>query len=136
MVEIIRDIENLGKNVSKYLNSENPYIRKKYYNFRKKIVKVLRLIHLFRTQEKHDVYYPKLIQLKEGAKQEMHQTNESIDRLIRDNLITVDMGSSLVNDNDNVNDIVRKLITVAELLYEKKDTLLENTVSEKSLETV
>jgi phosphate:Na+ symporter len=36
------------------------------------------------------------------------------------------MGSSLVNDNDNVNDMIEKLIAVAELLYTEKDTLLEN----------
>ena len=136
MVEIIRETEALGKNVSVYLNSDNPHIRKKYNKFRKKIAIVLRLIHLFRTQESKDVYYPKLARLKEAAKKEIHQNNESIDRLIRENLITVDMGSSLVNDNDNVNDTIKKLITVAELLYGEKDTLLDNGVSEKSLETV
>lgn len=34
------------------------------------------------------------------------------------------MASSLVNDN--VNDMIKKLITVAELLYLDKDPLLEN----------
>jgi hypothetical protein len=33
--------------------------------------------------------------------------------------------ASLVNDSDNVNDMIKKLIAVAELLYGKKDTLLE-----------
>ena len=36
------------------------------------------------------------------------------------------MASSLVNDNDNVNDLIKKLIAVAELLYVEKDLLLEN----------
>jgi len=36
------------------------------------------------------------------------------------------MASSLVNDNDNVNDMIKNLIVVAELLYGKKDTILEN----------
>ncbi|NNM22535.1 MAG: hypothetical protein HKO54_03190, partial [Flavobacteriaceae bacterium] len=58
-------------------------------------------------------------------------TNESIDRLIRDNLVTVDMGSSLVNDNDNVNDTIKKLIAVAELLYSERDTLLDNNNKKK-----
>ncbi len=126
MVEIIRNVYALGRNVSAYLNSDNKYIRKEYDKFRKKIAKVLRVIYLFRTQEEKEEYYSKLLALKEEARNEIHQTNESINTLIRDNLITVDMGSSLVNDNDNVNDTIKKLITIAELLYGQRDTLLGN----------
>lgn len=136
MVEIIREIEELGKNVSKYQNSDNVHIQKKYNKFRKKIATVLRLIHLFSKEEMRDTYYHKLAVLKEEAKLEIHQNNESIDRLIRENLITIDMGSSLVNDNDHVNNTIKKLITVAELLYGKTDTLLENGVPQKNLETI
>ena len=126
MVEIIRDVKELSKNVSFYLNSENIYISKEYDKFRKKVVKVLRVIYLFRTQDDKDQYYVKLLELKNEAKKEIHRSNKSINKLIRDNLITVNMASSLVNDNDNVNDMIKKLITVAELLYLEKDPLLES----------
>lgn len=36
------------------------------------------------------------------------------------------MASSLVNDHININDIIKKLIQVAELLYVEKDMILEN----------
>jgi phosphate:Na+ symporter len=36
------------------------------------------------------------------------------------------MASSLVNDNDNVNNMINKLISIAELLYAEKDPLMEN----------
>ena len=62
---------------------------------------------------------------QEEAREAIHQGNLQIDKLIRKDLITVDMASSLVNDSDNVNDMIKKLIAVAELLYGKKDTLLE-----------
>ena len=55
-----------------------------------------------------------------------YSDNKSIDKLIRKNLITVDMASSLVNDHINVNDLIKKLIKVAELLYLEKDIILEN----------
>ena len=35
------------------------------------------------------------------------------------------MASSLFNDYDNVNDMIDKLIDVADLLYGKKDSLLQ-----------
>lgn len=128
MVEIVRDSRELGMNVSKYLQSENQHVRGQYDKFRKKIAKVLRVIYRFRKgdEETKEQYYKKLLKLKEQAKIAIHTTNEGIDALIRDNLIDVDMASSLVNDNDNVNDIIEKLIGVAELLYGQKDTLLEN----------
>ncbi|EAR02596.1 Na/Pi cotransporter family protein [Maribacter sp. HTCC2170] len=125
MVEIIRDVRELNKNVSFYLDSDNEYISKEYDKFRKKIAKVLRVIYLFRTQDEKEQYYSKLILLKQEAKEAMRQGNDSINKLIRDGLITVEMASSLVNDNDNVNDTIKKLIQVAELLYGEKDSLLE-----------
>ena len=64
--------------------------------------------------------------MKREAKDNMHQSTKQIDKLIRKELIDTDMASSIVNDNDNVNDIIKNLIEVAELLYGKKDTLLEN----------
>lgn len=126
MVEIIKEVLELSKNVTQYLNSENKHIQKEYDKFRKKVVKVLRVIHLFRTEEDNERYYQTLLKLKQRAKENIHRTNLDIDELIRKDLITVDMASSLVNDSDNVNNMIKKLIDVASLLYGKKDILLEN----------
>jgi len=126
MVEIIRDVRELNKNVSNYLESDNKYIKKEYNKLRKKVIKVLRIIYRFRKNDEKELYYEKLMVLKNEAREAIHSENKSIDKLIRKNLITVDMASSLVNDNDNVNDLIKKLITVAELLYAEKDPLLEN----------
>ena len=135
MVEIVNDVRELGRNVSFYLNSENKYISKEYDKFRRKIIKTLRVIYLFRTQEDKGQYHDKLVQLKKEAKEGMHTTTDSINKLIREDLITVDMASSLVNDNDNVNTITKKLIDVAELLYSERDSLLENGEMENLLKS-
>lgn len=134
MVEIIKDVNELSRNVTLYLNSENPYIKKEYDKLRKRIAKVLRIIYLFRTEKENRKYYKTLSKLKEEAKANLHKENLDIDNLIRKDLITVDMASSLVNDNDNVNDMIKNLIIVAELLYGKKDTLLENDIKKAALQ--
>jgi len=126
MVEIIRDAKELGKNVSIYMESDNEHLKKEYNRFRKKVVKVLRVIYLFRKEKDNQLYYNKLVKLKKETKVNKHVGSRQIDNLIRKDLITVDMASSLVNDNDNVNDLIGNLIAVAELLYGKRDTLLEN----------
>lgn len=126
MVEILRDVRELSKNVDLYLNSENKHIKKEYDKIRNKVVRVLRTIHLFRTEKDNEAYHEKLVKLREEAKANIHSNNIKIDELIRNDLITVDMASSLFNDYDNVNDMFDKLIEVADLLYGKKDSILNN----------
>jgi phosphate:Na+ symporter len=126
MVEIIKDVRELNKNLVLSLNIENKYMLKEYDNFRKKVVKVLRVIYLFRKGDETHNYAEKLSVLKQEAKANIRKSNKSIDKLIRKDLITVEMASSLFNDHTNVNDMIKKLIEVAELLYGETDTLLES----------
>jgi len=128
MVEIIKDVNEMSRNITLYLNSENKHIKKEYDKLRKRVAKVLRVIYLFRTEKENSKYYKILSKIKEEAKANIHTEHLDIDKLIRKDLITVDMASSLVNDNDNVNDMIKNLIIVAELLYGKKDTILENDI--------
>lgn len=128
MVEILKDVGELSRNVSLYLNSENKYIKKEYDKIRNKVVRVLRTIHLFRTEKENEVYHRKLVKLKKEAKANIHSNSLEIDDLIRNDLISVDMASSLFNDFDNVNDMIDKLIDVADLLYGKQDLLLQESL--------
>ena len=124
MVEILRYVGELSRNVGLYLNSDNKYIKKEYDKIRNKVVKVLRTIHLFRTEKQNEVYHKKLMELKQESKENIFANNLKIDELIRNDLITVDMASSLFNDYDNVNAMIDNLIDVADLLYGKTDTLI------------
>lgn len=126
MVEILRVIKELNKNITMALASKNKHIQHEYNSFRKKLTKVLRIIYLFRTENESKKYALKLKELKAEAKEKIRQSNKSIDRLIRKDLISVDEASSLFNDYTNVNDTINKLIEIAELLYDKKDSLFEN----------
>ncbi|MFI1744519.1 Na/Pi cotransporter family protein [Thalassobellus sediminis] len=128
MVEIVKDARELNKNISLVLTMNNKHLQNEYDSYRKKLTKVLRVIYLFRTEENNvEKYAAKLKQLKSNAKENIRQSNKSIDRLIRKDLITAEMASSLFNDYTNVNDMIKKLIDVAELLYGKNDSLLEDT---------
>ena len=131
MVEIIKSARELNKNVTISLNSNNKNLQKQYDGFRKKVAKVLRVIYLFRKGDDQQNYEKILSELKEEAKINIRQSNKSIDKLIRKNLITAEMASSLFNDYSNVNDMIKKLIEVAELLYSRKDLLFEESDKKK-----
>lgn len=122
MVEIIKDIRELNKNISQ---NNNEHLKSVYDDFRRKVTKVLREIYLLRVNDNPDKHLEKLTVLKKEAKVNVRHSNNKIDGLIRKNLITAEDASSLFNDYSNVNDMIRKLIMVAELLYADKDTLLD-----------
>lgn len=126
MVEVIKDVRELRRNINLAPTLGNKYLLKEYNGFRKKIIKVLKVIYKYRTEEKAEKYSEKLTELKKEAKANKKLSNKSIDKLIREDLITIEMASSLFNDYANVNDIIKKLIEVAELLYDEKDSLFEN----------
>lgn len=126
MVEAIKDVKELNRNINLALTLDNKYLLKEYNGFRKKVIKVIRVIYLFRTQENTKKYAYELAQLKKEAKENKKRSSKSIDKLIREDLITVEMASSLFNDYAYVNDMIKKLIEVAELLYGSKDSLFEN----------
>lgn len=125
MVEIIRDVKELRRNILLYTDSDNKYIRNEYNNFRRIIIKVFRAINKFKLDEDKETSYLELIEMRKTAKKASKKGNKTINELIRKNLITTDMASSLVNDHDNVYDMIKKLIQVGELLYSERDSILE-----------
>lgn len=127
MVEIIKDVRELNKNLSLSMHMDNEHLSNVYDGFRRKVTKVLRVIYLFRKAENAKEYADKLVQLKKEAKENIRHSNKSIDKLIREDLISAETASSLFNDYTNVNDMIKKLIEVAELLYGDTDSLLENS---------
>lgn len=124
MVQIIRETRELSKNIAVYLKSDNIYIKQEYDNIREEVVKVLRVIYLFDTNDEKEMYFNELKKLKAEVKQAKELRNKSINTLIRQNLITINMASSVVNDSDT--NLMKKLIQVAELLYSEKDVIFEN----------
>ena len=93
-----------------------------YDEFRKKMVKVLRVIREFQDGD-GEAHVGKLAKLSREASENIHAGNLEIDTLIREKKITPEMASSLVNDHDNLNDMIENLIMVARLLYEPQKDL-------------
>lgn len=125
MVEIIRDVQELRRNIILYTDSDNKYISAEYNNFRRIIIKVIRAINKFKLNEDKETSYRELMEMRKMAKKSSKKGNKTINDLIRKNLITNDMASSLVNDHENVYDMIKKLIQVGELLYSERDSILE-----------
>ncbi len=125
MVEMVKDIKPLHANMNRYLNSDNPYIREEYNNLRRMILKLLRLSRQARHAHLEQDYLQRA--QKAGDHIDTHDVliNGTIERLVRDHLITPEMATSLMNDSAIAINIARNLVDVSTLLYLQRDTLLD-----------
>ncbi len=133
VVETIKDIRGLRKNVSEYMVSKNKHMQHEYDRLRQKVSRVLREIHLTQIDENPEAHLERLEKLKEKADQSDVLTDGTLDHLIRRRKITSVMATSLANDSHNVARICKKLIETAELLYIERDTLIKSTGEENDM---
>ncbi|MCK4827614.1 Na/Pi cotransporter family protein, partial [bacterium] len=102
IVEIIKEIRGMRKNVNKYMLSDNRYIRKEYDQLRHKVSKILREIYLTRKDENPEAHLKRLETLKEKASKSDVLIDGTLDKLIRKHKISSVMATSLANNSDNV----------------------------------
>ena len=121
MVEIVKDIKPLHTNMAKYLNSDNEFIREEYNNLRRMILRILRLTRKARLTKLDEKYLSKSKNLRDHVDQYDVLMNGTIDRLVRDRLITNEMATSLMNDSSIAIQIARNLVDVSSLLYLQRD---------------
>ena len=126
IVEIIKDCQELQKNLDQYLDSDNLHMRKEYDKLRKKISKLLRKIHIIANDEDPKRHLITLEKMLEKSKKSDVLEDGTLDQLIRENLIRSEMASSLINDSAIVGNISKNLIRITELLYIESDVLIES----------
>ena len=130
LITVVKDMKPLHKNMSKYIGSQNYYIKKEYNDMRRMILKTIREIQEVKTSETPEIHLQKLKKLKAKADKSDVLMDGSIDKLVRKNLITNEMATSLMNDSAIVNGIVHRLIKFSELIYIQQDLLLEEEPDE------
>lgn len=116
LVEALKDTKHLQKNMLRYKNHKNSYIKNEYNTIRKNIAELLRDINtLMRTQEE-DVIIVLLSKARIHAQKNDILSNGVLDNLIRSRLITNEMATSLMNDSTYAYTICKNLIEMAEIL--------------------
>lgn len=133
LVEVVKRIPELHKNVSRYMNSENEHIKKEYYRLRKKVSAVLREVYLTREAELPQEHLNKLQKLKLKAEKADVLIDGSLAELIETKRISSAMAASLANDSAIVSTICERLIETAELLYMNSDTLITDDIQNEDI---
>jgi phosphate:Na+ symporter len=117
LVEAIKELRLIRKNMAMYMVSDNLHMREQYDIIRTHIGRLLREIGKLRDVEDLDQIHAALKRLRKEAKKDDVVKSGTLDKLIRDKLITPTMASSLMNDNALGLSIQKHLIRAAETLF-------------------
>jgi phosphate:Na+ symporter len=118
IIEMVKDVRELQKNLNFYAKSNKTVIFEKYNQLRFHIVSVLRMISQLRHYHGEDAEILTHIEVqKETTKETEINLNREVDALIRDNKIDSNSASSLINDIGFTFRISKKLLKSAVTLW-------------------
>jgi phosphate:Na+ symporter len=125
IIEAVKAVKHLQKNLDRYCGTENPHIQKEYRKMIKRIAKLLRrLDSVARSGDPAEIE-----RLLEKGRKLLRKNdvlaNGSLDRLIRERLISNEMATSLMNDNLYVSTVISGMLSAAEILFDGKESETE-----------
>ena len=121
IVEAIKDTKHLHKNMSKYITSDNEYIRAEYNKIRVYLGSVLRQISVVQNSENDPIAILSLDTIKLDMAENDSTANGMLEELIHEDRISAQMATSLMNDSAYVRDVTKKLIQMGEILFATGD---------------
>lgn len=131
IVEAIKDTKHLQKNLSNYLNSDNLHVREEYDKIRFQVATVMRQLDEVRKQGDDSALILSLDALKLDLRENDSRLDSNLDKLVRNQLITPQMATSLMNDGSYSYDVSEHLIKMGEILFSTSGTALRE--AERSL---
>ncbi len=136
VVEAVKGVKHLRKNLLHALKSDNVYLIKEYNKLRFLIVRVLREIEASRATPEDDtqVIPLQLDPLKLEIEEKINRISSGLDRTIRKNLVNVRSATSLMNDISYCKDTCWDLIEAGLVLFSSSDRVDQNAEQSVALD--
>lgn len=120
IVQGVKDVKHLRKNMSLYISSDNEDIRREYNRLRVQLGLMMRTIHQVR-EGRDEVDILDFDDFKLDMESDNAAVNGTLDTLIRENRITSTMATSLMNDIDYARSLIWNLSEVGTVLFGSLD---------------
>lgn len=120
IIEIVKTLKHTERNIQRFFNSWNEFISTEYKKIIIDIVKILSEIENFEQIEDNTKIIEKISSMEKYILENDIINNWKIDELIRNKQITNEMATSLLKDTNYKNTILKLLIQVAEILYNRE----------------
>jgi phosphate:Na+ symporter len=121
LVEVVKGVTHLQKNLKVFLQSENAALRDAYEEIRQRIARVLREIDTVQRAGEDRLAILSLNETKVALKEQDVLANGLLDELVRANQISVTEATSLINDNGYAYGICKGLIEMGQILFSVHD---------------
>jgi len=117
IVDAVKDTKHLQKNLLKYKNNSNKHIQDQYNGIRIGLAELLRSIDAISKMSEEDEIILLLSKIKVHMQRYDILANGTLDKLIRNDLITNEMATSLMNDSSYAYEISKHFIAMAEVIF-------------------
>ena len=121
IVEAIKDTKHMHKNMSQFIVSENSCIRDEYNKIRLRLGSLMRNLAVVREEGDDPATILSLDNLKLEMEENDTTVNGMLESLIRDEKISAQMATSLMNDANYAYDVTKNLIQMGEVLFATSD---------------
>jgi phosphate:Na+ symporter len=134
IVEAVKDMKHLHKNLSSFLRSPDEALRNQYDGIRLQLSTVLRELNSIQEQEAGSDSILSLDAVAIDLKESIRKREAALDESIRDNSIAPLNATSLMNDNSYAYDIAANLIEMAPPLFSSSPRDLKEAEKQLALE--
>ena len=133
IVEAVKAMKHLHKNLSRYVLSRDPYVRQLYNDIRVEIATVLREIELIKGQGPDAGTILSLDAVRLGLDDASRKLDATLDEYIRSKHITAQMATSIMNDSGYAYNIARNLVDMAQTLLAAREADLKDAEQKLAL---
>jgi len=138
IVNAIKLTKEMQANIDRYMCAENKYVKREYNAIRLNIALLLRALFKIEEQSSPSQKIEALKRFSLALEEQDIISNGALDKLIREQKITSDMATSLMNDNSYAYEIQSKLISAVEIIFAhfisaEKDLSLSDEDLDKSM---
>lgn len=136
IVECVKHIKHLRKNATRYMLSDNEHIRREYNRLRYQISMILREIYRLRDEDDYDhaMAMLEMDELKAEVMVTHGELNARVNDVLRDNQITPEMATSLLNDFNYVDQTSNNLLDCSQALLASHLDLVAEAAQEAILD--
>lgn len=113
IIEAVKMTQALQKNLCIYVKSDNKNIKEQYIKMVKRVAKLIRRVKEIETMQNKEDALNSLNRAKKILAKNDIVANGKLDKLIRQNLITNEMATALMNDSAYTNNIIKSLIVAS-----------------------
>jgi phosphate:Na+ symporter len=123
IVEAVKDIKHLQKNLLRYLGSPNPHIQAEYIAIRQRLALLLKDLHAIAKEADTEALLT-LDGLRADLFSDDALASGNLERLIRGGHISPEMATSLMNDSSYAYDAANNLINMAKVLFSPRESIM------------